>query len=251
MGRLTFLAPLLCLALLAAGARPHGDRTIAVRDAGRVPADSTVVTARAVPLKKIEEFRKDAAFRYDREKEPLLSLWDYILAWLRDRLGRHVRGIDGQFAWKAVEYAVYGIVIAAVLLVVIKLMGADLRGLFFSPKKKRPAPDEAIEHIENVDFDSLIARSLEERDYRAVVRLLYHKALKELSARGFVQWKIDKTNNDYLSELSASPLRREFTELTRIFEHIWYGNFDLPAETFAAVNELYEGFYRVLAEGKS
>ncbi len=251
MQKRALLAPLLCLALVAAGGGPRGERVIAVREAGRVPVDSSLVKARPVPVKKIEDFRRDADFRYDRENEPLLSIWDYILAWLRDKLGRYARGIDGRIAWKAVEYAVYAIVIAAVILVIAKLLGADVRGLFFSPKKKRPAPVEAAEHIEDVDFDELIARSLKERDYRAVVRLLYHKALKELSVSGLVQWKIDKTNDDYLSELAASPLCGEFTELTRIFEYIWYGNFDLPAETFAAVREMYEGFYEVLAEGKS
>lgn len=245
------ITPLLFLALLSAGARPAGDRMITVRDAGRVPSDTSATTVRPVPAHKIEEFRRDADFRYDRENEPLLSLRDYILAWLRDKLGRYFTGVDGRIVWKAVEYAVYGIVTAAVLLVIIKLLGADLRGLFFSPKKMRPAPDEAIEHIENIDFDALIARSLEGHDYRAVVRLLYHKSLKELSALGLVHWKIDKTNNDYLFELSSSPLGGDFTELTRIFEYIWYGNFDLPAETFVAIRELYERFYNALSEGKS
>lgn len=251
MGGRAFLAPLICLALLTAGARHHdGGRVIAVRDAGRVPADTSAVTARPVPVKKIEEFRKDPDFRYDRKDEPLLTLRDHVMAWLRDLLGRFFRDADGEVVWKAAEYIVYGIVAAAVLLVILKLIGADVRGLFFSPKKKRPAPDEAVEHIENIDFDRLIAVSLERRDYRTAVRLLYNKALKELSARGLIQWKIDRTNNDYLSELAASPLRREFTELTRIFEYIWYGNFELPADAFTAVRELYEGFYAVLAEGK-
>ena len=248
VNRRAVIGPLLCLALLAVSARPPQERLIAVLDAGKAPADSSAVKARPAPMKKIEEFRRDPAFRYDRKEEPLLSLWDYIIAWLREKLRPFHRDVDGETVWRVLEYTVYLVVAAAVLLVIVKLIGADPRGLFFSPKKKRAAPDDGTD-IEQVDFDRLIAASLERRDYRAVVRLLYRKALKELSARGLIRWRIDKTNRDYLAELSQSPLRVEFTELTRIFECIWYGSFDLPADTFAAVRERYEGFYRALSEG--
>ncbi len=249
MHRRALMGPLLCLALLAGGARPPEDRVIAVREAGKVPADASAVKPRPAPMKKIEEFRRDPAFRYDRKEEPLLTFWDHVLAWLREKLGPYRLDVDGETAWKALEYGVYLVVAAAALLVIVKLIGADPRGLFFSPKKKRAAPDEGADHIEDIDFDGLIAGFLEKRDYRAVVRLLYRKALQELSARDLIRWQIDKTNRDYLAELAQSPLRGEFTELTRIFEYIWYGNFDLPEDTFAAVRELYEGFYRTLADG--
>lgn len=249
MNRRILIGPLLCLALMAGAARPPEDRVIAVREAGKVPPDTSAVKARPAPMEKIKEFRRDPAFSYDRKEEPLLALWDHVLAWLREKLGPYRLNIDGETAWKALEFGVYVIVGAAVLLVIVKLIGADPRGLFFSPKKKSAAPDKGVEHIEHIDFDSLIAGFLERRDYRAVVRLLYRKALKELSSRGLIRWQLDKTNHDYLAEMSGSTLRGEFTELTRVFEYIWYGNFDLPADTFAAVRELYEGFYRALADG--
>ena len=50
MNRRTLIGPLLCLALMAGAARPPEDRVIAVRDAGKVPADASTVKARPAPM---------------------------------------------------------------------------------------------------------------------------------------------------------------------------------------------------------
>jgi len=240
---------LVCLVILTASARLHGGRMAVVRDAAGVPADASAVVPRPVPPEKLEKFRRDPDFRYDRGEGPILSIGDWIEAWLRNRFGDAFKHIDGAAVRKAVNYAIYGIFIITLLFVIIKLIGADLRGIFFSPKKRMPA-DAAAEDIEQVDFEALITQFLDKRDYRRVVRLLYHKTLKELSARGLIRWKIDKTNRDYISEMTGSPLSYEFAELTRIFEYIWYGNFDLAADSFSAVRDLFEGFYNRLADEK-
>ena len=243
------LVAILCLSVLLCGARPHGGRAVAVRDAADVPADASAVLPRPVPSGKLEKFRRDPDFRYDRGEGPILSIWDWIEAWLMNRFGDAFKRVDGAVVRKVVDYAIYGIVVITLVYVIIKLIGADPRGIFFSPKKRMTA-DAAVEDIEQVDFEALIAQFMEKRDYRRVVRLLYHKALKELSARSLIRWKIDKTNRDYCAELAGSSLLNEFTELTRIFEYIWYGNFDLAADSFSAVRDLYEGFYNRLAEEK-
>lgn len=243
------IAAVICLSVLLCGVRPHGGQAAAARGAAGVPADASAVLPRTVPPEKLEKFRRDPDFRYDRENEAMLSLWDWIEAWLRNRFGDAFKQVDGAIVRKAVNYALYAIVVISLAYVVIKLIGADPRGIFFSPKK-RTAADAADEDIEQVDFEALIAQFMEKRDYRRVVRLLYHKTLKELSARSLIRWKIDKTNRDYCAELAGSPLLNEFTELTRIFEYIWYGNFDLAADSFSAVRDLYEGFYNRLAEEK-
>jgi hypothetical protein len=220
-----------------------------VRDAAGVPADASAVLPRTVPPEKLEKFRRDPDFRYDRENESVLSIGDWVLAWLRNRFGDAFRRVDGAVVRKVVNYAIYGMVVMTLVYVIIKLIGSDLRGVFFS-SKRRTVADEEVEDIEQVDFEALIAQFVEKRDYRRVVRLLYHKALKELSSRNLIRWKIDKTNRDYCAELAGSPLLHDFAELTRIFEYIWYGNFDLAADSFSAVRDLYEGFYNRLAEEK-
>jgi len=239
----------LILSVLLCGARPHGGRTTAVRDAAGVPADASAVLPRTVPPEKLEKFRQDPDFRYDRENVAVLSIWDWIAAWLRNRFGDAFKRFDDAIVRKVVNYAIYGIVVMTLMYVVIKLFGADLRGVFFTPKK-RVLSDAAVEDMEQVDFEALIAQFMEKRDYRRVVRLMYNKTLKELSALNLIRWKIDKTNGEYCAELAGSPLLHDFTELTRIFEYIWYGNFDLSADSFPAVRDLYEGFFTRLAEEK-
>ncbi|NUO02845.1 MAG: DUF4129 domain-containing protein, partial [Saprospiraceae bacterium] len=48
--------------------------------------------------------------------------------------------------------------------------------------------------------------------------------LKKLSQQQLVFWKKDKTNRDYLRELSHTTLHQPFREVTRDFEWAWYGD---------------------------
>ena len=241
----------LCLSLFLTVPAAPAERIIAVRNVGRVPADGSAVRARPVPVKKLDEFRRNSDFSYDRQNAPYLSFWDWIKAWLLEKLRVLFKGVDDAVVWKALKYVVYGVIMAALLPVVVKLFGADFRGIFFSSKKRPRAIADTIGDISGVDFDELIAGHLKLREYRIAVRLMYHKALQELSARSLIKWKIDKTNTDYLSELAGSTLRGNFAELTRIFEHIWYGNFDLAEDSYAAVRDSFYGFYALVADDKS
>ena len=65
-------------------------------------------------------------------------------------------------------------------------------------------------------------------DYRECLRVLYQIALKKLGNGGWVKTKPDKTNYEYLSELSGKLPADDFATLTYIFEYSWYG--DAPVE---------------------
>jgi hypothetical protein len=233
--------------IIGNAARPHRG-ALARTEAG-------AVKVRHAPMRTIDEFRKDAEYDYRGKNTPQFSLADWIISRLNELLkklfGKRFAGLDGTIVWIIIKYTIYLFVALAAIYVLFILAGTDLRGIFISPQKRRIAANDAIEDIGKVDLDELMARYLELRDYRAVVRLMYLKTLKALSDCGLILWKIDKTNYDYLFELAGSPLKKEFAELTRIFEYLWYGNFNIPEEAFAAVRNRYDGFYVMIGEKKN
>nr|WP_262905325.1 DUF4129 domain-containing protein [Hymenobacter nitidus] len=83
--------------------------------------------------------------------------------------------------------------------------------------------DTAAEDIHSLDFNTLLAQAEAAGNYRLAVRLGYLAVLKQLTDHGLIRWQPEKTNHDYLRELTAGSLRPAFQEITRQFEYVWYG----------------------------
>jgi hypothetical protein len=60
--------------------------------------------------------------------------------------------------------------------------------------------------------------------------LYYLRTLKQLTDAGALEWRVNKTNSDYLHELKRADLRMDFAFLCTAFEYIWYGEFQ-PSES--------------------
>ena len=59
-----------------------------------------------------------------------------------------------------------------------------------------------------------------------------------MSEKEYISWEIQKTNEDYINELDKEELKSKFTKITRFYDYIWYGDFQidqanyLKAETY-------------------
>lgn len=214
----------------------------------KIAADTTRVALRPVPWKKIEEFRKNDDFRYDRADLVNLSIWDRIQQWLFYQLGRLFKRVDTIVVGKYLEIVIYAVVAVTVTYVILKIFSSGIQGLFFSPHRKAGSAPADFDDVDTMDIEALIERYLKSGDYRAVVRLQYIRCLRRLAAKNLVTLKRNKTNDEYLRELGDSPLCTGFGELTRIFEYTWYGNFPVSEESYTLVRDLFDGFYAGLGE---
>ncbi|HCV82039.1 MAG TPA: DUF4129 domain-containing protein, partial [Zunongwangia profunda] len=48
----------------------------------------------------------------------------------------------------------------------------------------------------------------------------------------FIEFEAQKTNNDYISEITNEQLNRLFRKGTRVYNFIWYGDFQVSKEDF-------------------
>lgn len=100
------------------------------------------------------------------------------------------------------------------------------------------------ENIHETDLEKFIREAKGKGDYALAMRLYYLSIIKELSLKKLIKWKRDKTNGEYLRELRSSTFFADFSEVTSIFERIWYGGGKIDAGTF----EGFEGKFRGLVE---
>ena len=197
--------------------------------------DSAAIEVRYPSKEKIEKFKSDRDYQYNTDttppENPLAKFW----YWLTQKLNNFLRSAAYKSVWQYVIMA--GIAALAIWL----LWKAEFLGGVFGKKAKKGLLDYEVltENIHEIDFDQSIEEAVVQRNFRLAIRLYYLKHLKQLSDKELIDWKPTKTNRSYLYELSDEKIKNNFENLTRQFEYVWYGDFNISEQEF---QELKTGF---------
>ena len=100
--------------------------------------------------------------------------------------------------------------------------------------------------LNGADYDKLIANAINSKEYRLAVRWLYLQSLQKLAATGAISFAVDKTNYQYLAEVESRPYKNDFAFLTRQYEYIWYGGFEIDAPLFLSLQNSFRQFNKQL-----
>ena len=127
---------------------------------------------------------------------------------------------------------------------VICFVGFILYQLFLSDggfrrrsKKVKDIIAEAAEEIitNESDFDALIRQALQNANYRQAIRYQYLRTLHLLADKNLVSLAPDKTNFNYVSEITNADNRQAFAALTLNYEYVWYGEFDIDKNIYEKI----------------
>jgi hypothetical protein len=131
-------------------------------------------------------------------------------------------------AWSSIlKFLLIAVAVGLVIFIIANLMGGES---LFSPRNRKISrkPEITLENLEEnlqeAEIDDFLTQAIKEGNYTLAVRLHYLAIIKALSSRGFIKWKKDKTNGEYLRETRSSSHFTLFQEATRLFEWVWYGN---------------------------
>ncbi|WP_299820841.1 DUF4129 domain-containing protein [uncultured Pontibacter sp.] len=197
-----------------------------------IPASATPVTIRHFNEQELQKLKASKDFEYFEEVKPdqnfLERAWSGFKKWLRKIFYTSKSGP----VW---EYLLYAALVAGIILIIIRLLGMDTGNLFGKKTEISDMPYQVYEeNIHEMDMKALIEEAVQQRDFRKAIRLHYLQSLKHLTDRGFILWRPGKTNRSYISEIKSQELRREFEQLTSMFEYVWYGGAALGDELFAS-----------------
>ena len=138
------------------------------------------------------------------------------------------------------------LVIALVCIVIIAILrGAGMSSIGMKRYKTADAEkllSEEEELIDEGDFERLVARAIQNRDFRLATRYYYLWLLQKLSEKKYIEYHKDKTNSEYLFELEDKTLRSGFSYVSYIYSYIWYGEFPVDEVKFATISEKYKSF---------
>ena len=106
--------------------------------------------------------------------------------------------------------------------------------------------NEETDDIFAINFQREIDKAINASDYRYAIRMMFLRVLKSMSEKNVIEYKQDRTNLDYLMQLSATRYYPEFFKLTRTYEYSWYGHFEVDRDNFSQLRKEFENFDRKL-----
>ncbi len=183
---------------------------------------------RIPPVSEMQQYWQNPELNYTEDFTPkgenfIEWLFRKFFEWLADIFGKG--RVDD--AW---TYIKIGLIIFALYFVITKIFKIGIFNIFGKKNKKaanRVIMNDWQENIHELDFDKKIIAALQQNNYREAVRLRFLKILKLLTDNDFIHWSIEKTNRDYLSELTQNRLHQSFNNIVLIFDYIWYGEYKI------------------------
>lgn len=222
-------------------------------DVSNMIPDSTIVEWKQFDENVLNEIVQKGGFEYMNETVSsgnYLGILDALLAWF-DNLLKNAP--ETSSSSKKIDIyrrdILYGISMLIVVVVIVGIFRNELRSLFYSGSQKI-AP-QAFWSEKELPLDLLEKErqeAIELQDFKRAIRLSYIIMLKKLAERGYIRWKIDKTNHEYEVELVHSALKKHFQKATYYYEYICYGEFRVDRELFEKAIETIE---RVIVEKNS
>jgi len=103
------------------------------------------------------------------------------------------------------------------------------------------------EDISGINFAERIRQALADEDYRLAIRWQYLKQLYLLNERKLINWQSYKTNIDYARELSESGLREAFNGISRDYEFVWYGKYEITGQKYQELEQRFSAFEKGLS----
>jgi hypothetical protein len=143
------------------------------------------------------------------------------------------------------NYVFYCIVFALIILLayqLIKNRKPKNKELSISYSEKEWNP----ELISKTELELLLEKSIESENFRECVRVYFTFILKEIIKKGWIKWKQEKTNFNYILEMKTKPDASQFEECVRVYELVWYGQYQIDKTHFEAIQPILLNYYHSL-----
>lgn len=190
-------------------------------------------------------------FNY-KEKVVDYSAWNNFVNWLSRLIQKifnlnpmDVDANDVNNGLKFVAFIIIGIVLYLLIKSLVKGEGV---GFFKRSAKKIQYDTEVVENIHAINFEQLIQEALKNKDTRLCIRYHYLWLLKNYSDKNIIVWHHQKTNSDYLYEIKVKEHKQQFEKLSYLYNHIWYGSFEINDEVF---QQARKSFLQILKPQKN
>lgn len=200
---------------------------------GKYSAD---VIFRSVPDTTVARMQREKEFAYANDPEYWVkekqvrkkAFWDYLFDF---------------FASDTVRVIFYILIGALILFVLYRIIVVNDLFIFNSSRKNALQSQEAIvSKMDPTYIDNQIRDAIEQKQFNVAIRYLYLKTLYVLNDKKHIEFHAEATNTEYLNQMSHHKRFADFRFLTKVYEYVWYGKFDINEQQFLLVQNHFKNF---------
>ncbi len=191
----------------------------------------------------IRALKKSKAFLYTRNLDSLLVEYSHNQAINKDSRKPALSWLERFFLSPVTKYFFWILAGFFVSFILYKLFFTE--GFFQRTTAKMNVtalPGEPENIFISADYGNLISRAIAGQQYRIAVRYLYLQSLQNLSSKGIIQFAADKTNYQYIREMTGKTFKKTFAALTLHYEYVWYGGFEPDENAFHVIQNKFKQF---------
>ena len=216
-------------------------------DSLTVKKDKSSIVQKKFDAKALEKYKSDKDFDYSESqvaKDP--TLIERLFNWLSRQLlrflewifgVRYAKGILGNIL-QAIPYIIVGVLLFLLIKFFLKVNSNSIVSNASNKPIVSITEDEAL--IKHKDLLKLINQAIDQKNYRLAIRFYYLNIIKQLEDNELIIWEQQKTNEDYIQEISKENIKASFKDLTRLYDFVWYGNFEIDESKFVKVAANFE-----------
>ncbi|MCR9228046.1 MAG: DUF4129 domain-containing protein [Flavobacteriaceae bacterium] len=201
----------------------------------------------------LDTYKNDSDFNYEEVKTES-SWWTDLTNWFYNMLRRFFQwifGVGNAEGYLAVFLKILPYLLLALFLYLVIRFFVKSNLVGMGQNKGNPnvvtlSEDEHI--IKNEDIQELIKKALADQNYRLAIRYYYLYMLQLLSERDLIDWQQQKTNDDYMAELSESSFKNDFEKATLLYDYVWYGEFELDHERYQRAEPVFTSLKKSIAD---
>ena len=166
------------------------------------------------------------------------SWWTRFKKWINAKYNQFLNWLFGEYEPNGILAFFISIIPFLLLLVFLGLVAWLFSRLNPGGRiLKEPKPSEVFlseeeELVKNEDLPSLIKKAVADGEFRHAVRYYYLNELKKLDNLNLIGYEFQKTNRDYSEEIENENIRQHFSRITKLYEFIWYGSFQVSEKDY-------------------
>jgi hypothetical protein len=222
----------------------YSDSAVAVdsdTDSNEIEKESSdEVVLRSVPDSTVERMKREKAFAYANDPAYWIKqkrvyrkgFWDYVFEF---------------FTSSEIRFIFYTLLVGLAIFVLYRIIVVNELLVFKGSKNSRRLSEEpGTAEADRNTVDAKIQEAIDQKNFQMAVRYLFLKTLYLLNDKDWIQFHPEATNNQYLSQMSGHEQNKDFRFLTRVYEYIWYGKFDITEQQFSLVHDSFKNFHAAL-----
>ncbi|WP_179337874.1 DUF4129 domain-containing protein [Winogradskyella ludwigii] len=228
-----------------------GQFSIAQQNTPSVKFDDTTIEKQHISEDDLETYKANDDFNY-KEAVAEDNFLDKAYSWFQNILRKFWESIFGVGTASGFIYFIFRILPYLLLAFLIFLLvrfflKVNSNNLITKAKQQGSilfTEEEQI--IKNEDIPALIKDAIDQKNFRLAIRYYYLLSLKHLTEGDRISWQPQKTNEDYIKEITINHLKVDFKNITRIYDYVWYGEFNVDVVKFEALKIPFENLNKTI-----